>query len=419
MTLLIEIGIAIFLVFGILCAKPEYGLFLYGFALGFPDAAIPVGTSVNIRFDDALLLLFLLRSILCTPAPLAAGQRKILGWQASLLLLCISSAVIESMGGTPPEAYETLKMIGCAAIIFVLPRLVQSRRRLRFLIAGLMSGGMALVLQVVNHLDASSPNRATNFQEYKSAAAFATWNPNTIGQAAMLVVFAAGVGWIVFAGSQAVRIAHLCLGVGFALIPAMTFVRGTSLSIAAGFLLFLCLSRRWKWALMFIAVCLALVLYLRTTKRELADDAFHIDLTTGEGFSGRYERWDAAIEAIRVKPFLGHGFGQEWNYLQEAGSEGRAHNAYLTVWIELGLGGLALLLAVLHQFVSVGLALYRRPEFHLCGALILALIFALCLDSIGLGTLYWEKLPTISLSIAVALAGICERNELALVRSNP
>jgi hypothetical protein len=43
------------------------------------------------------------------------------------------------------------------------------------------------------------------------------------------------------------------------------------------------------------------------------------------------------------------------------------------------------------------------------GALLLSLIFAMCLDSFGLPTLYWEKLPTIAISIGVALAGICER----------
>ena len=128
--------------------------------------------------------------------------------------------------------------------------------------------------------------------------------------------------------------------------------------------------------------------------------------------SDRFDRWNEAIRAIRAAPLLGQGFGQEWNYLSNQGSEGVAHNAYLSVWIELGIGGLALLLAVIYQFVAVGYSLYRRPQFQLCGALVLALTAAACLDSLALPTMYWEKLPTISLSIAVALAGICERNDL-------
>jgi hypothetical protein len=42
----------------------------------------------------------------------------------------------------------------------------------------------------------------------------------------------------------------------------------------------------------------------------------------------------------------------------------------------------------------------------------LALIFAMGLDSLGLATLYWEKLPTIALSLAIAVVGMCERNGL-------
>jgi hypothetical protein len=145
-----EIGVAILLAGAILCVKPEYGLFLYGFALGFPDLAFPLGTAINLRLDDVLILLFLTRSVLWTPAPLASGQRKILGWQVLLLLACFLSAGFESAGGAPPPIYETTKMAGCAAILFALPRLVQSERRLRFLVVGLVCGGTALAIQIVH-----------------------------------------------------------------------------------------------------------------------------------------------------------------------------------------------------------------------------------------------------------------------------
>ena len=139
-----EMGLAILLALWILSAKPEYGLFLYGLALGFPDIAIPLGTAINLRVDDVLIVFFLLRSVLWRPAPLASGQRKILGWQALLLMVCTLSAVVGFASGAPPGAYETIKMIGCAVIVFALPRILQSERRLRFLIAGLMCAGIAL-----------------------------------------------------------------------------------------------------------------------------------------------------------------------------------------------------------------------------------------------------------------------------------
>jgi O-antigen ligase len=411
-----EAGVAILLAGGILCAKPEYGLFLYGFALGFPDIAFPLGTAINLRLDDALIVMFLIRSVVWTPAPLAPGQRKVIGWQIVLLAACLLSAGYEFAGGAPPPAYETAKMAGCAVILLVLPRVVQSERRLRFLIAGLVCGGAALAIQIVHRLGASPANLLDNFQEFKSAAAFSTWNPNTIGQASMLLVFAAGLGGIVFSKSRMGMLFWPCLAMGFALVPSLVFVRGTTLSIAAGIFLFLCLSRRWNWVLMFILLCLSVVLFVRATNRQFFEGATRVNLSTGEGLSHRLERWEVAIGAIRSNPFVGQGFGQEWVYLSDIGSEGRAHNAYLTVWLEMGIGGLLLLLAVVLQIAVEGISLYRQPQFHLHGALLLALMFALCVDSFGLPTLYWEKLPTISISLGIAVLGICERKAFAPAR---
>jgi len=406
-----EIGVVILIGIAILWTKAEYGLFLYAFALGFPDFAFPLGTTVNVRLDDVLILLFLARTILWAPAPLSRSQRNIITWQALFLAACLLSVAVETARGTPPEGYDAAKMAGCAVILLVLPRLVQSERRLRFVVAGLVCGGVALVIQVFMHLGARSSNDFANFQQLKSAVTFDTWNPNTIGQAAVLLVFAAGLGGIIFSKTLTNRILWPCLAMGFALVPAVVFVRGTSLSIAAGFMLFLCMARRWKWVLVFAAACLSVVLYLHSTDRQLTEDATTVNLTTGEGFSNRFERWDMAIRAIRTAPFVGQGFGQEWIYMSLIGSEGRAHDAYLTVWLELGLGGLLLFLAAIFQFVRVGFFLYGNPRFQLLGALIVSLTFALSLESLGMPALYWEKLPTIALSLAVVVVGRCEKND--------
>jgi O-antigen ligase len=197
------------------------------------------------------------------------------------------------------------------------------------------------------------------------------------------------------------------------MIPVLVFARGTGLSIATGYILFLCLTRRWKLALLFLAIGLSALGYFHSIDSELVDGATHVDLTTGEGFSHRFDRWSMAIEAIRTEPVLGYGFGREWTLLSEMGSEGRAHNAYMSVWIEVGVGGLALLLAILFSYCSAAWKLYRQPAFQAVGALLLALLLAMSVDSIALPTLYWEKLPTIALSIGVALVGVCERNRIA------
>jgi len=414
-TLIFEIGIAICLLLGILFAKPEYALFLYGFALGFPDIAVPLGAAINLRLDDGLILLFLVRSLAWTPAPLGAGQRKILGAQALFFFACLLSAVAGIVRGNPPASYDTAKMIGCAAIALLLPRLAQSERRLRFLVAGLMCAGIALVVQIAQRLGTGSLSSYANFQEFKNAATFTTWNPNTIGQASMLLVFAAGLGGIIFSKSSPSGLVWPCLAMGFTLIPIVVFVRTTSMSIIAGLVLFLCLTRRRKLVLLIAASCFFVFLLLHSVDRAVVDSATQVDPTTGEGFSHRFDHWAASAEAIRTQPVLGQGFSQEAANLSSAVNGGRSHNAYLSVWVELGLGGVALFLFVIYQFISVGLSLYRNPQSQMCGALILALIVTACLDSLGLPTLYWEKLPVIALSIAVALAGICERNQLESV----
>jgi O-antigen ligase len=380
----------------------------------FPDFALPLGATINLRADDALLFVLLARTMFWSPAPLSRGQRAIFTWQTIFLVVCVFSLALESAQGSPPQAYDAAKMAGCAVIFFILPRVVQSETRLRFFVAGLMCAGLALVIQVRQHLDANGASGAANFQQLKSAATFDTWNPNTIGQAAILLVFAAGVGWIVFSSSPANKILWPSLAAGFALVPAFVFVRGSTLSIAAGLALFLCLLRRWKSLLVFATACLCLVLYVNASHSPFWEQASTLDVSTGEGLSSRFSRWGMAIQAIETKPLTGHGFGQELCYLTQIGSEGVAHDDYLTVWLELGLGGLLLFLVVIFQFVRVGLQLCRKPQFQRYGALILAVIAALCLDSLGLPTLYWEKLPTITLSLAIALVGLCEVDEAAI-----
>jgi O-antigen ligase len=410
----LEIGVAILIGLVFLCTKAEYALFLYALALGFPDFACPVGATINFRVDDVLILLFLARTILWAPAPLSRGQRNIFTWQALFLAACLLSMVVETAQGTPPEGYAAAKMAGCAIIVLVLPRLVQSKRRLGFFLAGLMCAGVALTIQVFMHLGTRPSSNFANFQQMKDAATFTTWNPNTIGQAAVLLVFAAGLGAIIFSKTLAGRILWPCLAMGFALVPALIFVRGTTVSIAAGFLVFLCVMRCWKWVLLLAIACLSVILILRSLDSPLVDDATAVNVTTGEGFSHRFDRWNMAFQAIQSAPFLGQGFGQELNYLSLIGSEGRAHDAYLTVWLELGLVGLLLFLVAIFQFVRAGWFLYRDRRFELQGALILVLIIALALDSLGLSTLYWEKLPTIALSLAIVTVGLCERNDLEI-----
>ncbi|MBV9266957.1 MAG: hypothetical protein JO061_12380, partial [Acidobacteriaceae bacterium] len=181
----IAAGLVLLIVLGFLWPRPEYGLLAWGIALGFPDAVIPMG-AVNLRIDDVLLLLLLPRTFIWSIGD-TRSQKSTRAVQFAFLGLCCFSIVIEFLNGNPPPGYEVAKMLGCGLILFSLPRLVEGQRTLRFLLVGLMIGGVALTCQIAYRLLHSSGNVLANFQELKSAATFATWNPNTIGQAGILL----------------------------------------------------------------------------------------------------------------------------------------------------------------------------------------------------------------------------------------
>ena len=65
-TFIFELGMAIVLVLIVFWGKPEYGLFVYGAVLGFPDVALPLGTAINLRLDDALIVFFFF-DLFCGP----------------------------------------------------------------------------------------------------------------------------------------------------------------------------------------------------------------------------------------------------------------------------------------------------------------------------------------------------------------
>jgi len=277
---------------------------------------------------------------------------------------------------------------------------------------GLACGGVALITQIILRL-ARSPIITSNVTppDLKVAAGFVTWNPNTLGQAAILLTFGAGIAAIL-AQHGYVRKFYLILATTFAIMPAAILIRSSAIAVWVGYLGVLCLLRKWKVLLGVLSLTLAGTLYWYPLISNAVSVSTRIDISTGEGFSGRYRTWHTAIEAISESPLIGHGFGQEMRIESMLGSESRSHNTLLSVWMELGLVGVAIFFALLIEFISAGLSIYKWHPLRPYGALLLALIVALCIDSLAGLTLYWEKLPIIALSLGVSLLGCCERTVL-------
>ena len=100
---------------------PEYGLLLYGVALGFPDVVLPLG-AINLRIEDGLVAFYALRLMLLPFAPFSPGQRRILTWQLALAGVCLLSALTAVVRGydqylpvCPDEAHRLRRRRGRAA----------------------------------------------------------------------------------------------------------------------------------------------------------------------------------------------------------------------------------------------------------------------------------------------------------------
>jgi O-antigen ligase len=122
------------------------------------------------------------------------------------------------------------------------------------------------------------------------------------------------------------------------------------------------------------------------------DDFKNPQSTTGSGaerFSsasgnGRYQQWQAALDAFSSKPLTGIGAGTyEYWWAEHGDIPGfvrDAHSLYFETLGELGIPGLALLLAALGSFFVVGAGKWRRAEGYeralLAAALAAAAAFA-------------------------------------------
>ena len=394
--------------FGILWKKPEYGLFLYGLALGFPDLALPVGPTVNVRIDDLIIALLLPRALLSYRIRFTARQITVLFWATLFFALCVSSALIGAAAGQTPNGNDVLRLLGCGALMLVMPALAHSWRRLSFVVVGLTIGGVILIIQIAWRLSHSSATSYGNAQDLKAAAGFITWNPNTLGQAALLLVFAAGIAALM-ARRRSLCTLYVALATIFAVMPMALLIRGSAIAASVGYVGFLALTKRWKLLLVAATLGFIGVGYWYSMVGDAVSAATQVDLSTGDGLSHRYDTWHTAIEAISASPLLGYGFGQELTVAAGLGRELRSHNTLLSVWIELGLTGVLILAAMVAEIVFAGLFICKRRSIRAYGFLLIALIVALCIDSLGSLTLYWEKLPMIALSLGVSLIGCCER----------
>ena len=108
--------------------------------------------------------------------------------------------------------------------------------------------------------------------------------------------------------------------------------------------------------------------------KSVSDDSIEVR----NAWSGRNKLWSYAWEAIKEKPIWGFGFGTNTEVISIysfANKKARVHNAYLKIWLELGLVGL---LITIFLFLNYFLILKRQYLFstYLNDNLLSSLVFA-------------------------------------------
>lgn len=132
-----------------------------------------------------------------------------------------------------------------------------------------------------------------------------------------------------------------------------------------------------------LLITVTAVVYLVTIATDLLTRLLltPIEVASG-GFGGRGQIWQAGMDVLRQRPFLGHGSGTFVPAVEPLFPEGEvpvaAHNAFVQLGVELGLVGIALYTVIL---VVVAVAIYRQHtryrELWMCSFAILIVLILL------------------------------------------
>lgn len=132
-----------------------------------------------------------------------------------------------------------------------------------------------------------------------------------------------------------------------------------------------------------LLITVTAVVYLITIATDLLTRLLltPIEVASG-GFGGRAPIWQAGMDVLRQRPFLGYGSGTFVPAVEPLFSEGEvpvaAHNAFVQLGVELGFVGIALYTVIL---VVVAVAIYRQHtryrELWMCSFAILVVLILL------------------------------------------
>jgi len=349
-----------------ICDINKFLLFSFPIFFALPDMAINMGP-LNLRYDD-IIVYFLFFINIKNIGKLFSFLINNIFYKIMLILILyalVSILVVILIQNTDLlRSYNLFKSIGSIPYFIVLPYLFSKKENRYMFYYGAFFAGIIYVLSIYSNY--TTIMQQSLFQQgssssFKRHISFGTLNPNAVAS------FAAILGWINILGFFEHK-KKIVLVMAFILmfVPIFIFARGMSFGLIAGFI-FLVISSRLKIKnilILFFIMIIVFISIISFVDTQLLTVATKIDISSGEGFHGRFLLWNQALELIGKSPIFGHGLSTEGALYVKYFSGALSHDLYLHYMIELGFIGFSMfLIAVIYLLYNKYLLSKRKKEF--------------------------------------------------------
>lgn len=346
------------------------------------------------------------------------------------LVVVFFSWIILSLLWAPQASFakETaVHLIMAFVVFFLVLSVFTEREHVRWLMLAFVAGAVLSVLSgaVTGGLSVSDA-AATTASSVQGRLQGGTSDPNYLA-AAIVPAMMLAVGLAARRGRPFERFALMVATIILAIGLAATESRGGFLAMIVVSLAALLTWRGRRMTILGFMLVFALAV---STWFLASPSAWERVTSASDGGSGRADIWQVATRVGDAHPLFGVGLGQfpvvSPDYLARPGALTRAdlivgkrivvHNAYLQLWVETGIVGLALFIAVAIAAIAAGASAARRFDAQgdvetatLARALVLAIVGALT-ASFFLSNIddlrHW-----VLLALGPVLYGIAQRNE--------
>lgn len=377
-----------------------------------PDLALNVG-SLRLRPDDVLVGCIILVWLLGR----RSNQPRSSTWPtlfaicgASFLAIGAISIVAGVIAGHELSLYWVALFVFGAGTYIALLTAVTNRSMLVALVSGISVGAAAFALQFYYRLYSQGGFARyvglTRIYDIKEELAFSSWNPNTLGAAAITFLFAALAASHLCRAHRIRKIALLAVSALMVPIPILGLTRGAVVAMIFGVAsVVIILWARKPWRLLAAIFVFGAVLGgVAVMSGDVLAVASKVNLSTGEGTAGRYELWRHAIDIASDNLMCGVGVGMEQTAFRWGVNKGSSHNSFLSVLVEMGLLGLVVFVAALGALLGAFVSALRKLNVDRPLVVVgLGLYLAICTSSLTRSLLPWQKMGVLGLALSVSL----------------